>query len=113
MGGGMTIKGLEPLLSARMDGRLLARDVLLWCDKEPAKWMRYADAQGMPEGRVTAKDDMRVLLRLDVILVADRFTACTAEILAKVREFARSVVFVVLSLDDGTVWDKEQGERPL
>lgn len=111
--GAVTIRGLEPVLSARLAGKLPAREVLLWCDKEPAKWSRYADAVGMPEGRVTEKDDMRVLLRLDVILVADRFTAKTAAILEKVKGFARSVVFVALELEDGTVWDRENEERTL
>lgn len=109
----MTIKGLEPVLAARMAGKLPSREVLLWCDREPFAWNRFADAVTMPEGRVTAKDDMRVLLRLDVILVAENFTAPVADILEKIKQFANSVIFVALKLDDGTVWDKENGERAL
>lgn len=109
----MTIRGLEPLLAMRKDGKLPGRNVLLWTDREPVKWARYADAMGMPEGRVTAKDDLRVLIRLDVILVADRFTAEVARILENVRQVAASVIFVALNADDGTVWDRENGERAL
>lgn len=109
----MTIRGLEPLLAMRKDGKLPGRNVLLWTDREPAKWSRYADAIGMPEGRVTTKDDLRVLLRLDVILVANRFTAEVAKVLEKLREVASSVIFVALAHDDGTVWDREHGEREL
>jgi hypothetical protein len=109
----MTIKGLEPLLAARMAGKLPSREVLLWCDREPRAWNRYADAVTMPEGRITAKDDLRVLLRLDVILVADCLTAPVVELLDRVRQFANSVIFVAFDLADGTVWDRENGERAL
>lgn len=109
----MTIRGLEPLLSARMAGKLPSREVLLWCDRNPAKWAQFADVMGIPEGRVSPKDDMRVLLRLDVVLVADHFTAQVSAILDQVKKYANSVLFVALSLNDGTVWDREKGERPL
>lgn len=109
----MTIRGLEPLLAMRQSGKLPGRNVLLWTDREPAKWSRYADAIGMPEGRVTAKDDLRVLIRLDVILVANRFTAEVAKILESIRQVAASVIFVALTANDGTVWDREHGEREL
>lgn len=108
-----TIRGLEPLLAARMEGRLLAREVLLWCDREPSKWAIFADAMGIPEGRATVKDDFRVLLRLDVILVANRLTAEVAETMKKIKEFARSIVFVGLEFDVVMTWDRERGEVEL
>lgn len=109
----MTIRGLEPLLAMRQAGKLPGRNVLLWTDREPAKWSRYADALGMPEGRVMVKDDLRVLIRLDVILVANRFTADVSKILENIRQVAASVIFVALQANDGTVWDRERGEREL
>lgn len=109
----MTIKGLEPLLEMRKAGKLPGKSVLLLTDKEPFAWARYGDALSVPEGRVTLKDDMRVLIRLDVILVANKFTAEVAAILEKVKQEANSVIFVSLDADDGTVWDREGGEREL
>lgn len=109
----MTIRGLELLLAMRKEGKLPGRNVLLWADREPAKWGRYTDAITMPEGRATIKDDCRVLLRLDVILVADQFTAEVAKILERVRKEAASVIFVALQANDGTVWDREHGEREI
>jgi hypothetical protein len=107
----MTIKGLEPLLAMRKAGKLPGRNVILWADREPSRWGRHADAIGMPEGRITAKDDLRVLIRLDVILVANRFTAEVAKINELLRSVASSVILISLSADDGLVWDREKGER--
>lgn len=109
----MTIRGLEPLLAMRQAGKLPGRNVLLWTDRDPSKWSRYADAMGMPEGRVTVKDDLRVLIRLDVILVANRFTPEVSKVLESIRQVAASVIFVALAHEDGTVWDRENGEREL
>ena len=101
-----TINGLEPLLELRKAGKLPGRDVILWIDKKPYQWARYKDAMTMPEGMINKRDDMRVLLRLDVVLVADRFTADVSDILEKVKQVANSIIFISLSADDLLVWNR-------
>lgn len=110
----MTIRGLEPLLAFRKEGKLPSRTVLLFADPvKPRLWAKFGDCLLMPEGAVTMKDDMRVLVGLDVILLAQSAGAVPFAIFHKLKEYARSVMFVVLPLNDGYLWDKTNGERAL
>lgn len=109
------MKGLERFIEARLAGRLLSKTVLLNVGRDGDRWWVWRECFVFPSGRVDSpRDDMRPLVGLDVILVADKYDATAAAIYTRIKEFAKSIIFVILGdTNDGLVWIKGQEDRPL
>jgi hypothetical protein len=108
------MRGLERFLTARIDGRLLSRTVLLHVGQDGARWWRWPELMTYAEGRIDKPtEDMRAVYGLDVILLAEKYTDTAAAIYTRLQDYAASIVFIALSADDGLVWDKTNGSREL
>lgn len=106
------MKGLERFLSARMDGELLSPSLLLFIGMNGSPWWKFGIET--PNGRIDSPhEDMRLTVGLDVTLVSDKYDDTAALIFTKLQEYAKSIVFVSLDLEDGLVWIKGQEIRTL
>jgi hypothetical protein len=108
------MKGLERFVESRMQGRLLSKTVLLNIGMDAGVWWKWRDLFVFPAGRTDSpRDDFRPLVGLDVILVAETYTDTVAAIYTRIKDYAASIVFVILSAEDGLVWAKGGEDREL
>ena len=108
------MKGLDRFVEARIDGRLLAKQVLLFVGTDGSKWWQWRELFVIPNGRIdSAREDMRALLGIDVTLVAQTYDKTAAAIFDRMQEYAASIVLVCLDLEDGLVWVKGHEARSL
>jgi hypothetical protein len=110
----MAPKGLELFLKARIAGRLLSKEVILYVGPAPSsQWARYTEIGLIPVGQVTRRDDLRLLLGLDVQIIAPAYTDEVAAIYTKAKQYARSIILAIPTIGDGLVWVKGGEDKSL
>ena len=111
----MLVPDMKPLEAMRLAGRRPAGHVWLWLgDYAPSRWERWADSTveiSIPPAAAVERLDLRPLVGLRVIVVADTYSRPLLRFLARLKEYAVAVECFVLDwmpADLGMRWERGQ-----
>lgn len=105
----MTPRGLDALVEIRKAGKLPCKQVLLWFGNfKPSEWTTYGELGMYPEGVCKgAGEDFRVLVGLDVCLVAETYSDALVKVFEAVKKYAAFILVVPLDWGgDMLMWQK-------
>ena len=106
---------MKPLEAMRLAGKRPAGAVWLWLgDYAPTRWQRWADSTveiAIPRAAAIERIDLRPLVGLRVIVVADTYNRPLLRFLARLKGYAVAVECFVLDwmpADLGMRWERGQ-----
>ncbi len=111
----MDLPDMKPLEAMRLSGKRPAGATWLWLgDYAPTRWDRWADSTveiSIPPAAAVERLDLRPLVGLRVIVVADTYSRPLLRFLARLKEYAVAVECFVLDwmpADLGMRWERGQ-----
>lgn len=113
----MDLPDMKPLEAMRLSGKRPAGATWLWLgDYAPTRWDRWADSSveiAIPRAAAIERIDLRPLVGLRVIVVADTYSRPLLRFLARLKEYAAAVEVFILDWmpnDLGMRWERGQAE---
>lgn len=114
----MQVPDLKPLEALRLAGKRPAGSAWLWLgDYAPTRWDRWADSTveiAIPRAAAIARIDLRPLVGLRVIVVADTYDRTLLSFLGRLKGYAVAIECFVLDWlpgDLGMRWERGQSEE--
>ena len=114
----MLVPDMKPLAAMRLAGKRPAGAAWLWLgDYAPSRWHRWADSTveiSIPPTAAIERLDLRPLVGLRVIVVADTYNRPLLRFLARLKGYAVAVECFILDwmpADLGMRWERGQSEE--